>query len=92
MAESCRRHASAKDFCLERAQLRRTACCRGHCCRRKESMAVLTGLSVLAGSAPVWAIINADVSFGVCLVLSALAGFFVSIAGGWQWFHRCTCM
>lgn len=44
-------------------------------------MAILAGVSVLAGTAPVWAIINADLSFGACLALSALAGFLVSIAG-----------
>lgn len=49
-------------------------------------MPVLTGVSVLLGAGPVWAIINADVSFGVILVLSALAGFLVSIAG-----ERCGC-
>eukprot|EP00878_Enallax_costatus_P042572 GHUV01049974.1.p2 GENE.GHUV01049974.1~~GHUV01049974.1.p2 ORF type:complete len:112 (-),score=21.44 GHUV01049974.1:395-730(-) len=45
-------------------------------------MALLTGVSVLAGTAPVWAIINADLGFGGCLAMSALAGFLASIAGG----------
>jgi len=48
-------------------------------------MAVLTGVSVLAGAAPLLFIINADIQaagLGAALVMSALAGFLVSIAGG----------
>eukprot|EP00879_Flechtneria_rotunda_P006260 GHRR01006579.1.p1 GENE.GHRR01006579.1~~GHRR01006579.1.p1 ORF type:complete len:583 (+),score=156.80 GHRR01006579.1:972-2720(+) len=51
---------------------------------RKESMAVLTGASVLAGVGPMLALVNADlqaIGFGATLVLSALAGVLVSIAG-----------
>jgi hypothetical protein len=49
-------------------------------------MAVLTGLSVLAGVGPVYFLVNADLQaagYGVALLMSALAGFLVSIAGGW---------
>lgn len=48
-------------------------------------MAVLTGVSVLAGAAPVLFLINADIQatgLGAALVMSTLAGFLVSIAGG----------
>lgn len=47
-------------------------------------MAVLTGLSVLAGVGPVMFLINADIKargLGAALVMAALAGFLASIAG-----------
>jgi hypothetical protein len=51
-------------------------------------MAVLTGLSVLAGVGPVYFLVNADLQtagYGVALLMSALAGGLVSIAGGCAW-------
>lgn len=48
-------------------------------------MAVLTGLSVLAGVGPVMFLINADIKatgLGAALFMSALAGCLASIAGG----------
>jgi hypothetical protein len=50
-------------------------------------MAILTGLSVLAGVGPMYFLINADLQaagYGTALLMSALAGFLVSIAGGAQ--------
>lgn len=47
-------------------------------------MAVLTGVSVLVGAAPVLWLINADIQqtgLGTALFMSALAGCFASIAG-----------
>jgi hypothetical protein len=53
-------------------------------CRRQPTMAVLAGLSVLAGVGPVMFLINADIKtrgLGAALVMAALAGFLASIAG-----------
>uniref|UniRef100_A0A383W382 Major facilitator superfamily (MFS) profile domain-containing protein n=1 Tax=Tetradesmus obliquus TaxID=3088 RepID=A0A383W382_TETOB len=51
---------------------------------RKEAMAVLTGVSVLAGVGPVYFLVNADLmaaGYASALLMSALAGFLVSMAG-----------
>eukprot|EP00775_Hariotina_reticulata_P010190 gene10190-10350_t len=51
---------------------------------RKESMAILTGLSVLGGIGPVFFLVNAplqSMSLAVSLAMAALAGVLVSIAG-----------
>lgn len=56
-------------------------------------MAVLTGVSVIAGAAPILFLINADIqAMGLvpALLMAALAGFLSSIPGG-QWL-ACVCV
>lgn len=59
-------------------------------------MAVLTGVSVVIGAAPVLWLINADMQeagFGVALFMAALAGCFASIAGNNTCLEKgCCCM
>lgn len=73
--------------CFLRRGLWLTRVCVAMCmctCRRRPAMAMLTGVSVLAGVAPVLFLINADIQqtgLPAALAMSALAGALASVAG-----------